>query len=97
MANDWHHIATTPDGFTVHRLDAEAIARDAQAFSKATGADLARARAQIRGEYCEALRTALGFPEGWMAHSEWSSSLVDGAPDRPPLSSVEVQLWPERS
>lgn len=79
----WYHIAQTPAGFHVHRLDPLKVAARAKAL-RAADPDLPgnEAVAEAQGDYVEAIRTKLGFPPRgrWLTREGWSEVVSPGEP-----------------
>lgn len=97
----WHHIAQTPDGYYVHRLDPLKIGARADALRRADpelSPDEAYTEAQ--GEYVEAIRAMLGFPPRarWFTRNGWASSLSTGDPHPSMLAAkrnADIDTLPE--
>lgn len=79
----WYHIARTPNGFYVHRLNPiEVLDRAGQLRQEDPELSEPEAIAEVHGEIAEQIRTALGFPvKGrWFNREGWDSSLSVGEP-----------------
>jgi hypothetical protein len=79
----WYHVARTPEGYYVHRLDPIKVDARADALRKADP-DLPEDKAvsEAIGEYVEAIRDGLGFaPRGrWLDRPGWASHISPGEP-----------------
>lgn len=86
----WYHIARTPQGLHVHRLDPAAVSALAGAalasIAKPSDADRESAEADAVGKLVEGVRRELGFPTG--DEAGWSSSLGPGEPHPSTLSAA---------
>lgn len=79
----WYHIARTPGGLYVHRLDP--IRLDELAVAEMTDdPELSRADADadVLGDAAEAIRRGLGFPARarWASREGWDSQVTAGEP-----------------
>ena len=85
---NWYHIAHTPDGVHVHKLEAEKLADLArELMAKGHYEDADRALADAVGKYAEAIRAELGFPDDFMSLGVWHSLVSPGEP-HPTLMAV---------
>ena len=83
MLETWYHIARTPTGFYVHRLDPLKVVERVEALRKGDPQlSEVDAVAEVQGEYAEAIRASLGFaPRGrWQQRDGWQSVLSPGTP-----------------
>lgn len=90
---DYHHIARTPDGVHVHRLDPLVVLARANAL-RADDPDLteAEAIAEVHGEIVEAIHKMLGFPirGRWFSRDGWDSQLSVGTPHPTLMAAATV-------
>lgn len=90
---DWFHVAETPAGIHVHRLDPEVIeAEAARRIADDPGLTLEAAEAEVVGDQVEAIRDSLGFPPRmrWMSRPGWRSALSPGEPHAKTLAKATV-------
>lgn len=92
-----YHIAETPAGYHVHRLDPLKIKARADALRTADP-DLSEADAvaEAMGDYAEAIRDSLGFPPRmrWHHRAGWSSAISPGEP-HPNMMAVALNRDPD--
>jgi len=78
--DEWYHIAHTPDGVHVHRLDQEKLVDLArQLMAQGMFEDADQAIAHAAGMFAEAIRGELGFPEDWLRR-HYDSTISPGVP-----------------
>jgi hypothetical protein len=80
---DWYHVATTPTGRHVHRLDPDVIDADAaRRVADDPELSLEEAEAEAIDDQIQAIRDVLGFPlrQRWMRRKGWASTLAPGEP-----------------
>jgi hypothetical protein len=81
--DDLYHIAATPGGYHVHRIDPVAVNARATKLREADpDLDQPNAVAEVHGEIAEEIRNRLGFPirGRWLNREGWDSSLSPGVP-----------------
>jgi hypothetical protein len=97
----WYHIARTPTGWHVHRLDPLKVLERVNAL-RAADPELTEVDAvvEVHQEVGEAIRTQLGFPPRgrWVHRDGWDSQLTVGEPhgsimDRQLVEDVDK--WPD--
>lgn len=90
---DYYHIAQTPSGVHIHRLDPLAVLERAKAL-RADDPELTEpeAVAEVHGEIVDAIRTSLGFPirGRWFSRDGWDSQLTVGEPHPTLMAAATV-------
>lgn len=80
MTQAWYHIAQTPEGTHIHRLHPAAAEARASAMADFRRIEYDSAVAEVMGEYAQAIRDSLGFPQDWVNVDKYSSSISQGEP-----------------
>lgn len=82
---DWYHIAQTPEGVHVHKMDHKSLTDLAKQLLErglcgGTEDPQSEAITMAVGMYAEAIRRALEFPQEWLRAGDYNSSLAPGEP-----------------